>query len=184
MVAVSLVTKPYTLWLTGYSGSGKSTIAYALRQQFLMDGKAVYVIDGDHIRQGLNNDLGFSIEDRRENIRRVAEVAKLMNEAGLLVICALISPISNDRELARNIIDENSFLEIHIATSLAECEKRDPKGLYRRARTGELKNFTGITSPYEAPLSPSMKIDTAQSTVNECVSQIKQKIGHVSSLTF
>jgi adenylylsulfate kinase len=162
MVAVSLVTKPCTLWLTG---------------------KAVYVIDGDHVRQGLNKDLGFSIEDRSENIRRVAEVAKLMNEAGLIVICALISPISNDRELAKNIIGENSFLEIHIATSLAECEKRDPKGLYQRARSGELKNFTGITSPYETPSNPSMKIDAAQSTVNECVLQIKQKIGTVDSLT-
>lgn len=183
MAAINLVKKPYTLWLTGYSGAGKSTIAYALRQQFIVEGKAAYVIDGDHIRQGLNKDLGFSADDRRENIRRVAEVAKLMNEAGLLVICALISPLSNDRELAKSIIGKEFFFEIHVSTSLVECEKRDPKGLYRRARTGELKNFTGITSPYEAPLNPAMTIDAAQSTINECVLQIQKQLDNVSSLT-
>lgn len=164
--------KSVTFWCTGLSGSGKSTIAKALEEKLFRDGKPVYRLDGDNLRFGLNQDLGFSKEDRAENIRRAAEVAKLFNDAGVTVICSLISPLAADREMARQIIGADSFLEIHLSTPLSTCEERDPHGLYRKARTGEIKEFTGITAPYEAPLSPTLELDTAMLSLEECIERL------------
>ncbi|OIN50678.1 adenylyl-sulfate kinase [Pseudomonas azotoformans] len=152
--------KPMTLWMTGLSASGKSTLAYALERRLIDKGRVCYVLDGDNIRHGLNNNIGFSPEDRAENIRRVAEVAKLMNDAGIIVIAAFISPYGKDRKQARTIIGPESFREIHVSTRLEICEARDPKGMYHMARTGNLPNFTGVSSPYEAPVNPDLRIDT------------------------
>ena len=161
--------KPLTIWLTGLSGSGKSTIAYALERRLLDYNQSSYVLDGDNIRHGLNHDLGFSPEDRTENIRRIAEVAALMNDSGLIVITAFISPYQIDREMARKIIGSEFFKEVHIATPLSICEKRDPKGLYKRARSGEVPAFTGISAPYEPPVSPAACINTETCSIDECV---------------
>ena len=147
------------VWLTGLSGSGKSTIARALESLLVHERKALpYVLDGDNVRHGLNGDLGFGERDRSENIRRVAEVAKLMADANLIVITALISPFRADRERVRTIAGTHPFLEVHVATSLEECERRDPKGLYVKARAGQIRDFTGIDSPYEAPESPELRV--------------------------
>jgi adenylylsulfate kinase len=154
-----------TIWLTGLSGSGKSTIAYALEKELLERGHCCFVLDGDNLRHHLNRDLGFSAGDRRENIRRAAEVARLMNEAGLIVITALISPFCEDRAMARAIIEENRFIEVYVSTPGSICEERDPKGLYKKARKGEIPEFTGISSPYEPPQRPSLEIDTASTPV-------------------
>ncbi|MES2743649.1 MAG: adenylyl-sulfate kinase [Pseudomonadota bacterium] len=151
-----------TVWLTGLSGAGKSTIAYALEQRLLDAGRAVCVLDGDQLRHHLNRDLGFSAADRSENIRRTAEVARMMNEAGLIVIAALISPLREDRDMAGRIIGPARFIETHVSTTLAVCEARDPKGLYAKARSGQLAQFTGISAPYQAPASPALTLDTAQ----------------------
>ncbi|PYY81601.1 adenylyl-sulfate kinase [Pseudomonas sp. TKO26] len=151
---------PLTLWMTGLSASGKSTLAYALERWLIDNEHLCYVLDGDNVRHGLNSNLGFSSEDRAENIRRVAEVAKLMNEAGIIVIAAFISPYKKDRERALKVIGSEHFREVYVSTSLATCEKRDPKGMYRMARTGQLLNFTGVDSPYEPPLHPDLQIDT------------------------
>ena len=148
------------IWLTGISGAGKSTIASALEAALRADGRHAYVLDGDNLRRGLTKDLGFSNVDRVENIRRTAEVARLMVDAGLIVIVALISPFRADRRLARNLFDDGQFHEIFVATPLAVAEQRDPKGLYKKARRGELKNFTAIDSPYEEPENPDLRIDT------------------------
>jgi adenylyl-sulfate kinase len=164
--------KPVTLWLTGLSASGKSTLAFALERSLMDRGRLCFVLDGDNVRHGLNNNIGFSPEDRAENIRRVAEVAKLMNAAGMIIIAAFISPFSHDRQQAREIIGADNFREVHISTSLAVCESRDPKGLYSKARAGTLSEFTGISSPYEAPDRPDLRIDTHISTLDESVNQL------------
>ena len=164
--------QPVTIWLTGLSAAGKSTLAFALERALIDLGHACYVLDGDNVRHGLNRNLGFSHEDRTENIRRIAEVAKLMNDAGLIVIAAFISPYRADRELARAIIGEDCFREIYVSTSLSVCESRDPKGLYIKAREGKVAEFTGISSPYEEPELPDLVIDTAQLTLDQAVSQL------------
>lgn len=161
--------EPRVLWLTGLSGAGKSTLAAALHEQLRHAGQPVAVLDGDAVRGGLCRGLGFSPEDRRENIRRVAEVAKLMREAGLVVICALISPLREDRAMARDIVGAEHFREVHVATPLAVCEERDPKGLYRHARAQALPQFTGISAPYEEPLAPALRLDTSRVDVVDAV---------------
>lgn len=177
--AAILGQHPQTFWLTGLSGAGKSTLAYALERELISNGRACYVLDGDNVRHGLNRDLGFSAHDRSENIRRIAEVAKLMNDAGLIVITAFISPYRVDRELARQIIGTNYFIEVHIATPLEACEKRDVKGMYQRARSGELAEFTGISSPYEPPTNPAGCIDTSITPIDEAIKQLKQMLSKV-----
>jgi adenylyl-sulfate kinase len=166
---ILLKQRPATLWLTGLSGAGKSTIACALERRLLDCGHATYVLDGDNVRHGLNRDLGFSPEDRAENIRRIAEVARLLNDAGLIVITAFISPYREDRETARLIIGPEEFLEVHVNTPIEVCEVRDPKGFYKLARAGELPVFTGVSAPYEPPLEPVCSLDTADCSVAECV---------------
>lgn len=150
-----------TLWLTGLSGAGKSTLAQRLAERFAEEGIAHLVLDGDAVRAGLCQDLGFTLADRQENIRRVAEVAALVNRAGFTAICALISPRTADRALARQIVGDGRFVEVHISTPLEVCEQRDPKGLYRRARAGAIPEFTGVSSPYEAPTGAEAVIDAS-----------------------
>ena len=164
--------KGQVLWLTGLSGSGKSTIADALEKQLYAEGKKTYVLDGDNIRHGLNKDLGFTDKDRVENIRRVAEVAKLMCDAGLIVITAFISPFRAEREMARSLFQSGEYKEIFISTPLKIAEQRDPKGLYKKARSGEIPNFTGINSPYEKPIKPELTIDTSKTSVAQSVKKI------------
>lgn len=164
--------KGQVLWLTGLSGSGKSTIANALEKELYTQGKKTYILDGDNVRHGLNKDLGFTDKDRIENIRRVAEVAKLMCDAGLIVITAFISPFRSEREMARSLFQENDFKEIYISTPLKVAEKRDPKGLYKKARQGKIPNFTGIDSPYEIPTKPDLEINTSKITIEESVQKI------------
>jgi len=151
---------PATVWLTGLSGAGKSTLAFELEKLLLDRGHPSFVLDGDNVRHHLNRDLGFTSADRRENVRRTAEVARLMNEAGLLVVTAFISPLREDRAAARAIIGADRFVEVHVSTRIAVCESRDPKGLYARARDGLIGNFTGISAPYEPPEQPDLSIDT------------------------
>lgn len=167
-----LKQQPVTIWLTGLSAAGKSTLAFALELALIELGHACYVLDGDNVRHGLNRNLGFSHEDRTENIRRVAEVARLMNDAGLIVIAAFISPYRADRAVAREIIGLDYFREVHISTSLSVCESRDPKGLYIQAREGKVAEFTGITSPYEEPELPNLVIDTALLSLDQAVSKL------------
>lgn len=157
-----LKQRPATLWMTGLSGSGKSTIAYALEKKLMVAGHLCYVLDGDNVRHGLNRDLGFSPQDRSENIRRVAEVARLMNDAGVIVITAFISPYREDRQRAKEIIGEARFIEVFVDTPLEVCEKRDPKGLYAKARAGIVTEFTGVNSPYESPEAPALHLTTAE----------------------
>ena len=170
---------PMCLWMTGLSGAGKSTLANALEQELNKKGKHTYILDGDNLRHGLNSDLGFTEIDRNENVRRAAEAAQLMVDAGLIVIVGLISPFKKERDWARSLFKTNQFKEIHISTSLQECEQRDTKGLYKKARRGEVKDFTGIDSPYEAPENPDVMVDTQNKTVEECVHMILQKVGLV-----
>ncbi|MET3133130.1 adenylylsulfate kinase [Oxalobacteraceae bacterium GrIS 1.11] len=151
---------PSTIWMTGLSGAGKSTIAYELEQLLHQEGRSSYVLDGDNLRHRLNRDLGFAPADRRENIRRTAEVARMMNEAGLMVIAAFISPYRDDRAMAAEIIGASAFVEVYVSTPAALCEERDPKGLYVKARSGEIPAFTGISAPYEVPLNPALVLDT------------------------
>lgn len=167
---------PRTVWLTGLSASGKSTLAFALERRLIDQGRACYVLDGDNVRHGLNQNLGFSPEDRRENIRRIAEVAKLMNDAGLIVITAFISPYREDRQMARTIIGNDRFLEAYVNTPLTVCERRDPKGLYEKARSGKLQEFTGISAPYEAPENPEALIDTSSINTDEAIKQLITKV--------
>ena len=170
--ALSMGQCPKVLWLTGLSGAGKSTIADRLEQKFQASGKHTYLLDGDNLRHGLNRDLGFSLTDRDENVRRVGEVARLMVDAGLIVIVALISPFRSQRDAARARAREGEFVEIFIDTPLAVCESRDPKGLYARARKGEISDFTGIDSPYEPPLKPELRFNTDQLPVDDVVDEI------------
>lgn len=160
------------LWFTGLSGSGKSTVAIALERELHRRGLLCRILDGDNIRSGINSNLGFTADDRRENIRRIAEVAKLFVDTGIITIAAFISPTEELRRMARDIIGEKDFKEIFISTPLEECERRDVKGLYARARRGEVKNFTGISAPFEAPENPAVEIDTTNRTPEECVEQI------------
>lgn len=164
--------KAITYWITGLSGSGKTTLAYGLEKTLLKQGRLCYVLDGDNIRHGLNKDLGFSSADRSENIRRIAEVSRLMNDAGLIVITAFITPFIVDRHMAKEIIGEDNYREIYLSTSLEVCESRDPKGLYQKARSGQLPHFTGVSSPYEVPLSPDLVIDTNNLSLNQSISVI------------
>jgi adenylyl-sulfate kinase len=170
--AALLGQEPVTIWLTGLSGSGKSTLAKALERRLVDLGRPCYVLDGDNLRHGLNRDLGFSPEDRGENIRRVAEVARLMNEAGIIVIAAFISPYREDRESARRVVGGDRFVEVHLSADLATCEGRDPKGLYRKARAGELPGFTGIGAPYEIPETPDLVLDTGRLTIEEGLARL------------
>lgn len=165
-----------TVWLTGLSGAGKSTLACALEGRLVAAGHPAYVLDGDNLRHHLNSDLGFSPADRQENIRRSAEVARLMNDAGLFVICAFISPLRRDRDMARDLIGANNFLEVHVNTSRKLCEARDPKGLYKKARAGLIPEFTGITAPYEAPLAPALSLDTGALTLNSACELLYQQL--------
>jgi adenylylsulfate kinase len=160
------------LWLTGLSGSGKSTIANAAARELFEQGYQVVVLDGDNIRHGLNNDLGFSDEDRKENIRRIGEVAKLFVQQGTIVITAFISPFREDRQQVRQLVDEGEFHEIYIKCDLDICEQRDPKGLYKKARNGEIPFFTGIDSPYEEPEAPELVLDSGQNEREECKNQL------------
>ncbi len=168
---------PRTIWLTGLSGSGKSTIANELEKRLAGMGRHTMLLDGDNVRMGLNRNLGFKEADRIENIRRIAEVAKLMNDAGLIVITAFISPYVRDRRKAREIIGEESFVEVYVSTSLEECERRDVKGLYKKARAGEIPSFTGISSPYEVPENPSVTVDAGTLGLDACVDAILHIIG-------
>ena len=160
------------LWFTGLSGSGKSTIANCVEQELHKNSIHTYTLDGDNIRKGLNGDLSFSPEDRTENIRRIAETAHLMMDAGLVVLAAFVSPYQRDRDNIRNIVGHNNVVEIYINTSIEECERRDVKGLYTKARKGEIKNMTGISAPYESPLYPDIQINTEEVTVVEATKQI------------
>lgn len=162
------------IWLTGLSGSGKSTIANALEVKLHAEGKRTYLLDGDNVRQGLNRDLGFTDADRVENIRRIAEVAKLMLDAGMIVITAFISPFRREREMARELIGEDHFVEVYVSTPLAVCEQRDPKGLYKKARAGQLPNMSGIGSVYEEPLAPQVRIDSDRLPLSQCVQLVQQ----------
>ena len=176
--------KPCLLWFTGLSGSGKSTIAGELERQLFARGHMSYLLDGDNVRLGLNKDLGFGDAARVENIRRVGEVGKLMVDAGLIVLAAFISPFRADRDLVRGLLPEGEFIEIFANTPLDVCEQRDPKGLYVKARTGQIKQFTGIDSPYEAPLNPEITIESGKQSVAQAVDQIiaeLDKRGRLSS---
>lgn len=164
--------KPCVLWFTGLSGAGKSTISDALECRLHEMGFLSYLLDGDNVRHGLNRDLGFSDSDREENVRRIAEVAKLFVDSGVIVLTAFISPFRSDRAAARAIVQPGEFVEIFVDTPLEVCEQRDPKGLYRRARAGEIRQFTGIDSPYQYPENPEIRLDTSEMTVDACVDAI------------
>ena len=164
------------IWFTGLSGSGKSTIAIALERELQKRGLLCRILDGDNIRSGLNNNLGFSEEDRVENIRRIAEIGKLFVDTGIITIAAFISPNNDIREMAANIIGKENFLEIFVSTPIEECERRDVKGLYAKARRGEIKNFTGISAPFEAPANPALSIDTSKLSVEESVNKLLELI--------
>lgn len=166
--------KGVMLWFTGLSGSGKSTVAIALERELQKRGLLCRILDGDNIRTGINANLGFSADDRRENIRRVAEVAKLFVDTGIITIAAFVSPTEDLRNLAQRIIGKDDFKEIFISTPIEECERRDVKGLYARARRGEVKNFTGISAPFEAPQHPALSLDTSKLSLEESVAQLLQ----------
>jgi len=172
---------PMCVWFTGLPGSGKSTLALALERRLQALGRHAYVLDGDALRTGLNRDLGFSAEDRAENIRRAAEVAKLMVDAGLIVICAFISPFTAERRFARSILAPGEFLEVYLDTSRETCEARDPKGHYAKARRGELPNYTGIDGSYQAPQAPELQLDTGLLSVDDCLERILHRISGASA---
>jgi adenylylsulfate kinase len=161
-----------TLWFTGLSASGKSTVAREVEDQLYNRGLHAYVLDGDNIRHRLNADLGFSPEDRVENIRRIGEVAHLFNEVGMIVMCAFISPYQKDRDKAREMEEDGRFVEVYCKCSIEECERRDPKGLYVKARAGDIPEFTGISAPYEEPENPELVVETDQLTIKECAEKV------------
>lgn len=177
--AERLDQNPKTIWLTGLSGAGKSTLVNELEKRMFMSGRHTMLLDGDNVRMGLNKNLGFKEQDRIENIRRVAEVSKLMNDAGLIVLTSFISPFEADRKRARTIIGEDSFIEVYVSTPIEECEKRDVKGLYQKARQGKIPNFSGISSPYEVPEHPEITIDTTGKSVEECVDYIMEQLEEI-----
>ena len=162
----------FLVWFTGLSGSGKSTLSNQVEEELFRQGIRTFSLDGDNIRQGLNNNLGFSEEDRHENLRRIAEVSKLFVESGSVVIASFISPLKKDREMIRKIIGAENFFEVFVNTSLEECERRDVKGLYKKARAGEIKNFTGIDAPYENPENPDIEIKTEEENLEEAIKRI------------
>lgn len=168
--------KSFTLWLTGLSGAGKSTLATEIEEWIHQQNGRVYIIDGDNTRLSINSDLTFSDDDRTENIRRVAEICRLFNDAGIIVIASFISPFIANRSLARKIIGEESFVETYLEASVSVCQKRDKKGLYDKALAGEIKNFTGVNSPYEAPVNPDLQLNTAVMSVEDCVAILKKYI--------
>ncbi|MFZ2311747.1 MAG: adenylyl-sulfate kinase [Methylobacter sp.] len=164
--------KSVVLWFTGLSGSGKSTLAHAVEEHLHQNGLHTFVLDGDNVRHGLCSDLGFSDKDRKENIRRISETAKLMLEAGVITLTAFISPFKAERAMARSLMPHGDFIEIHCFCPLTVCEQRDVKGLYKKAREGEIKDFTGISSPYEEPEKPDLKIDTSRLTLEESIQMV------------
>tara|TARA_B100000678_G_scaffold135310_1_gene113087 strand:+ start:5337 stop:5933 length:597 start_codon:yes stop_codon:yes gene_type:complete len=164
--------KPILIWLSGISGSGKSTIANELEKKLYENNFLSYLLDGDNIRIGLNKDLGFTDDDRKENIRRISEVSRLMLDAGLIVITAFISPFKEERQLAKSLVLEENYFLVHVDCSVEKCEERDVKGLYKKARAGEIKNFTGIDSPYEVPENPNLIVNTEKENVDESVEKI------------
>jgi adenylylsulfate kinase len=164
--------KSVVIWFTGLSGSGKSTLAHSVEEELYKLGCRTFVLDGDNIRHGLSSDLSFSDNDRKENIRRVGEAAKLMMEAGVIAMTAFISPFRKDRNLVRQLLPQDDFIEIYCKASLETCESRDVKGLYKRARTGEIENYTGIDSPYEAPINPELVVNTENDTLEESISEV------------
>ncbi len=166
----------FLIWITGLSGSGKSTIANELECKLHEKGLKTFVLDGDNIRHGINKNLGFSPEDRSENIRRITEISKLFIDAGIIVIGAFISPYKKDREQIKKIVSKENFVEVYVNTSVEECERRDVKGLYKKARKGEIKNFTGINAPYEAPVDPDVEIRTEKESIEEAILKI---INHI-----
>lgn len=168
----AMIQEPRLIWLTGLSGSGKSTLALRLEHYFFLQGFKVFMLDGDNVRNGLCKDLGFSEGDRKENLRRVGEVSKLMLDAGLIVICAFISPCGEDRMAIKNIVGENRFIEVYVNCTLEVCEERDVKGLYAKARKGIIPNFTGISAPYDPPVLPDVEVRTAEETVEESMHKI------------
>jgi adenylylsulfate kinase len=164
--------KSIVVWFTGLSGSGKSTLAHSVEEKLYNLGCRTFVLDGDNVRHGLSSNLTFSVNDRKENIRRIGEAAKLMMEAGVIAITAFISPFREDRNLVRKLLQQDDFIEIYCKASLKVCESRDVKGLYKRARTGEIKHYTGIDSPYEAPINPELVIDTGNEPLEESVAKV------------
>jgi len=168
----------FLIWFTGLSGSGKSTIANALEQELYKKGIRTYSLDGDNIRNGINNDLSFSPKDRTENIRRIAEISNLFIDSGIVVLSAFVSPYRKDRKNIKNIVGNSNFVEVFINTSIEECERRDVKGLYKKARKGEISNFTGISAPYEAPINPDIEIKTEELSIDESVKIIIKKISN------
>ncbi len=176
--------KGVAIWLTGLSGSGKSTIAVELEHALIENKHQTYILDGDNIRHGLNKNLGFSPEDRTENIRRIGEVAKLFTEANIITIAAFVSPYREDRDNVRKLLDHGGFIEIYVKCSLEVCEARDTKGLYKKARTGEVKDFTGISAPYEEPLNPELTIDSSKLSVEESTRAILNYLEEKGYVTF
>lgn len=173
---------PRLIWFTGLSGSGKSTLASSLETHFFDSGLNTYILDGDNIRSGLNNDLDFSAESRSENIRRISEVSKLFLDAGVLVLSAFISPFKEDRDAAKNLVGRDNFIEVFVDCPLEVCEERDVKGLYKKARAGEIKDFTGISSPFEIPEKPDVIVNTAENSLEDCLKklivEIEPRINH------
>ena len=173
---ISLKQKGLVIWFTGLSGSGKTTLSVALEKKLFNEGKLTQILDGDNIRSGINNNLGFSNADRVENIRRISEIAKLFMNCGIVTLCAFVSPTVEIRQMAIEIIGRSNFFEVYVSTPLEECERRDVKGLYKKARNGEIKDFTGISAPFDTPIDPDVVIDTTNKVVEECVEQIYQQV--------
>ncbi|MEJ7684611.1 MAG: adenylyl-sulfate kinase [Segetibacter sp.] len=178
----AMIQEPHLIWLTGLSGSGKTTLALRLEHYFFLQGFKVFMLDGDNVRNGLCKDLGFSEEDRKENLRRVGEVAKLMLDAGLTVICSFISPCGEDRMAIKNIVGENRFIEVYVNCTVEVCEERDVKGLYAKARKGIIPNFTGVSAPYDPPTLPDIEVRTAEETVEESMYKIVRLVEPVMHL--
>lgn len=176
--------KSVILWFTGLSGAGKSTLAHAVEKALFEKGCRTYVFDGDNVRHGLCADLGFSANDRQENIRRIGEMSKLFLEAGVIALTAFISPYQSDRDRVRSLVKNGEFIEIYCKASLSVCEQRDVKGLYAKARRGEIKDFTGISSPYEAPLSPEFILDTGAESLEDCVNKVVNYLKEQTIIAF